>query len=46
MKLSTVGYELELRREAVEYTRERGMAIQEALRAAYHYERLENFSIF
>ena len=43
-----MGYELELRREAIRYTRERGMAIQEALWAAYHDEhhRLENFSNF
>ena len=31
-------YELELRREAIKYTRERGMAIQEALWPAYHDE--------
>ena len=30
-----MGYELELLREAIKYTRERGMAIQEALWAAY-----------
>ena len=43
-----MGYELELRREAIKYTRERGMAIQEALWFAYHNEhhRLENFSNF
>ena len=43
-----MGYELELRREAIKYTRERGMAIQEALWSAYHNEhhRLENFSNF
>ena len=43
-----MGYEVELRREAVKYTRERSMAIQEALWAAHHNEhhRLENFSPF
>ena len=43
-----MGYELELRREAIKYTRERAMAIQEALWAAYNNEhhRLENFSNF
>ena len=43
-----MGYELELRREAIKCTREQGMAIQEALWAAYHndHHRLENISFF
>ena len=43
-----MGFELELRREAIKYTRERGMSIQEALWAVYRndHHRLENFSNF
>ena len=43
-----MGYELELRREAIKNTRESGMAIHGALWSAYHNEhhRLENLSNF
>ena len=43
-----MSFELELRREAIKNTRERGMSIQEALWAVYHndHHRLENFSKF
>ena len=43
-----MGFELELRREAIRYTRDRGMSIQEALWAVYRnaHHRLENFSNF
>ena len=43
-----MGFEYELRRGAIKYTREKGMSIQEALWAVYHndHHRLENFSNF
>ena len=43
-----MGFELELRREAIKYTREKGLSIQEALWAVYRndHHRLENFSNF